>query len=169
MSYLKRAEVDKRRGWEGALQGREEIRLVKCCSHKQSIARTVKINSSIHTYWQWIPAKLNRSKTFNLDLCGTILFSSPAYKCSASSFPGNSQLHYVCPAFIFLWTNTSFKSQNTSNSSFRTLRDFFVSLCLFACLAVWRVLVFIHWIYSVKHRPHNLLPCNVLRDISRTK
>lgn len=136
MSYLKRAEVDKRRGWEGALQGREEIRLVKCCSHKQSIARTVKINSSIHTYWQWIPAKLNRSKTFNLDLCGTILFSSPAYKCSASSFPGNSQLHYVCPAFIFLWTNTSFKSQNTSLiiQDPERLLCFPVLICMFGCM-----------------------------------
>lgn len=109
--------------------------LVKCYSHKQSTARTVKINSSIHSCWQWNPAKLNSSKTFNLDCCGTTLFSSPAYNCKTSSLPGNSQLHYVCPAFIFLWTNTSFKIQTTSKSSLRALRAFFVLLCLFA--RVW--------------------------------
>lgn len=129
---LKRTEAGKRRGWEGELKGREETTLVKYYSHKRSRARTVKINSSIHSCWQWIPAKLNSSKTFNLDLCGTTLFCSPAYNCNASSLPGNSQLHYVCPAFIFLWTNTSFKIQNTSKSSFRTLRAAFVFLCLFA-------------------------------------
>lgn len=134
---LKRTEVGKRKEWEGELKGKEEIMLVKYYSHKQSIARTVKINSCIHSCWQWIPAKLNSSKIFNLDLCGTTLFSSPAYNCNTSGLPGNSQLHYVCTALIFLLTNTSFKIQNISKSFFRTWEPSLFScayLHMFGCM-----------------------------------
>lgn len=130
----------------------------------QSTARTLKTNSSIYSCWQWIPAKLNSSKTFNLDLCGTTLFSSPACNCKASSLPGNSQLHYVCPAFISLYKHFFQNSKHIKViiEDPESLLCFAVLVCI--CLAMWRVLVFIHRRYFVKYSAYSLFHCNVLWD-----